>query len=112
MPYPLKKKTLYLPFNLGSKINHLGLIFASWCRRVYDQATQDGCSLSLFFFWLHCTAWGILVPLLGIEPAPLAVKAQSPNHWTAREFPQDGCSLALCTSPARPVPVHVTIQST
>ena len=23
----------------------------------------------------------------GIEPAPSAVKAQSPNHWTAREFP-------------------------
>ena len=39
-----------------------------------------------FFFWLLSAACGILVPQSGIEPAPLAVKAQSPNHWTAREF--------------------------
>lgn len=26
------------------------------------------------------------VPPPGIEPAPLAVKAQSPIHWPAREF--------------------------
>ena len=24
----------------------------------------------------------------GIEPVPPAVEAQSPNHWTAREFPE------------------------
>ena len=24
----------------------------------------------------------------GIEPAPRAVEARSPNHWTAREFPK------------------------
>ena len=30
---------------------------------------------------------GILVPWPGIEPGPLAVEAQSPNHWTTREFP-------------------------
>ena len=29
----------------------------------------------------------LLVPLPGIEPVPSAVKAQSPNLWTAREFP-------------------------
>ena len=29
----------------------------------------------------------ILVPQLGIEPTPLAVKAWSPNHWTTREVP-------------------------
>ena len=39
------------------------------------------------FFWLHHTALGILVPLPGIEPGPSAVRTQSPNHWTAREFP-------------------------
>ena len=27
-------------------------------------------------------ACGILVPQPGIEPAPSAVKARSPNHWT------------------------------
>ena len=31
-------------------------------------------------------AYGILVPRPGIEPRPLAVKALSPNHWTAREL--------------------------
>ena len=30
---------------------------------------------------------GILVPQPGIEPAPPAVGAQSPNPWTAREVP-------------------------
>ena len=29
----------------------------------------------------------ILVPWLGIDPVPPAVEVQSPNHWTAREFP-------------------------
>ena len=41
----------------------------------------------LWFFWLPCKACGILVPRPGIEPGPSAVKAPSPNHWTAREFP-------------------------
>ena len=40
----------------------------------------------LFIFWPHLAACGILVSP-GIEPVPPAVKAQSPNHWTAREFP-------------------------
>ena len=38
-------------------------------------------------FLLHCTVCGILVPRPGIEPGPSAVRAQSPNHWTARKFP-------------------------
>ena len=33
-------------------------------------------------------AGGILVPQLGIEPWPSAVKAWSPHLWTAREFPR------------------------
>ena len=41
-----------------------------------------------FRFWSHGTACGILVPQLGIiKPESSAVKAQSPNHWTTREFP-------------------------
>ena len=43
--------------------------------------------LFYFLIWLHHAACGILVPQPGIEPMPSAVKAQSPNHWTAREFP-------------------------
>ncbi|XP_054940556.1 nuclear factor 1 A-type isoform X11 [Physeter macrocephalus] len=43
----------------------------------------------IFFSFLRpChAACGILVPPPGIEPWPSSVKAQSPNHWTAREFP-------------------------
>ena len=41
----------------------------------------------IYLFWAHHTACGILVPQPGIEPRPFGMKAQSPNHWTAREFP-------------------------
>ena len=47
-----------------------------------------------FFFWLRCSACGILVPWPGIESPPSAVKVPSPNHWTTREFP---CSSASYT---------------
>ena len=40
----------------------------------------------LDFFWFigHTEACGILIPLPGMEPVPLALEAQSLNHWTAR----------------------------
>ena len=44
----------------------------------------------IFYFYsfcLHHEACGILIPQPGIEPGPLAMKAPSPDHWTAREFP-------------------------
>ena len=42
---------------------------------------------SLVILWLHCKAYGVLVPRSGFEPMPPAVEAQSPNHRTAREVP-------------------------
>ena len=50
----------------------------------------------LIFFFLKillifgCTTWlaSPLVPQPEIKPTPSAVKAQSPNHWTTREFTQ------------------------
>ena len=33
------------------------------------------------------TSCEIIVPQAGMEPMPLAVAAQSSNHWTAREVP-------------------------
>ena len=42
------------------------------------------------FFWLRCSAYGILVSLPGIEPMPTAVEAMSLNHWTTREVPLYG----------------------
>ena len=49
----------------------------------YDEEEAVLLYLMLFF---GCTACWILVLRPGIEPTPLAVKAQSPNHWTTREF--------------------------
>ena len=40
-----------------------------------------------FFFLMHCEAYGILVPQLGIKPWAFHNEPQSPNHWIAREFP-------------------------
>ena len=44
----------------------------------------------LFFFWLCLLAFRVLVPQPDIEPGPSVMKAQNPNHWTPREFPQMG----------------------
>lgn len=33
------------------------------------------------FIWSRRTACGILIPGPGMEPRPLAVRVQSPNHW-------------------------------
>ena len=47
-----------------------------------------------FFFFFGCThtVCRILVPQQGMEPGPFAVRRQSPNHRTSREFP---CSCFL-----------------
>ena len=42
--------------------------------------------LEVLFVFVY-TACGILAPWSGIEPRPSAVRAQSPNQWTTREFP-------------------------
>lgn len=39
-----------------------------------------------FFSWLHCAAYGILVPWPGTELWSTAGKAPSLNHWITREF--------------------------
>ena len=43
---------------------------------------------TLFYFWPRRVACGVLVPRPGIKTGPSAVRARSPNHWTAREVPQ------------------------
>ena len=40
-----------------------------------------------FSFWPYHVACGILADQAGMEPRPLTVEAQSPNHGTTREFP-------------------------
>ena len=41
----------------------------------------------LFSFLAGHVAYAIIVPQPGTEPGLFAVKVQSPNHWTAKEFP-------------------------
>ena len=41
----------------------------------------------IYLIYLYLASGGILVPQPGIEPGPSAVRAQSLNHWTTREFP-------------------------
>ena len=43
--------------------------------------------LKNLFIWPHHETEWILIPQSGVEAMPPAVKAQSPNHWTTREFP-------------------------
>ena len=49
-------------------------------------------------------ACGILVPRPGIKPVPPAVEVESPNRWTAREFPKHTwrvsvhCSYFWCSN--------------
>ena len=45
---------------------------------------------SLYLFYSFVYFFGHAAQLTGrpgIEPTPSAVKSQSPNHWTTREFP-------------------------
>ena len=42
----------------------------------------------VFVCGLCCQACGALVLWPGIKLGPLAVRVQSPNQWTTREFPQ------------------------
>ena len=69
----------------------------SWARLKFSgssgapEDTRAVC-LTLFFLWQSEDAHGVLVPPPVMEPVPLAVEAQSPKHWTAREFPGSPCS--------------------
>ena len=56
-----------------------------WCYGETELFLQlSGC---LFIYWLCFVAYEILVPQPGMKAGPSAVRAQSPNHWTARELP-------------------------
>ena len=45
---------------------------------------------SVYDYWI-VSFCGILVAQPEIEPGPSAVRLQSPDHWTAREFLTDTC---------------------
>ena len=62
-----------------------------------------------FIFWPCYVACGVLVLWSGVEPGPLTMKAQSPNHWTAREVPQDSWLCACMLSPFSCVWLFLTL---
>ena len=65
---------------------HACAFLSVWGHFPHSPSLSDHCqkNRTFFFFWSH-HACGILVPQPRIEPMPLALEAQSPNHRTARE---------------------------
>ena len=55
-------------------------------RKCVGRETDYGLHASGSCFWPHHVACRILVPQLGIKPAPSAVEVQILNHWTTREI--------------------------
>ena len=77
----------------GSNVCLLRLLY---CRQIlYCWATGEAQSCPtitkgirfIYLFIFGCEACGILVPWPEIKPVPLALEAQSLNHWTTREIP-------------------------
>ena len=54
---------------------------------LYKLTAWINIGFEVFFSLPYHTVFEILVPQPGIESTSLAVKMQSPNHWTARKFP-------------------------
>ena len=76
---------LFLGSKFPGKFFSSSVYFHTFCNK-HIFCDQEG---NFFFFWPRQVACGILVLQPGIEPMPSAVKVQSPNHWTAREFPEN-----------------------
>ena len=56
----------------------------------------------LFIYWSCCAAWRSYFPNQKLNPLPLAVRAQSPNHWCMLSpFSPVQLFLSLWTEPAR-----------
>ena len=67
---------------------------------IYHLQTQEAITTDwfFFFFWLYCSAYGILVSQPRIESVPPAIKAWSPNHWTTTEFQNCSSLVSLLYS--------------
>ena len=69
-----------------------------WFFLPWEELCADYKTAFCFFPPQPCrAACGILVPWPGIEPGPSAVRARSPNHCTAREFPKTAFNWGLWT---------------
>ena len=66
-------------------------------------------SFYIFFLWgLYHGPCGILVPLPGMEPAPLALEACSLNHWTPGKSPFFSFGTVLAT--VVPMSFHINFR--
>ena len=87
--FPLRLSECHFPMSFIT----LGITLFNLCNLAGKKMYQRIVLICIFnyyyyFFGPHHTACGILAPRPGIEPAPPAVEAWSPNHWTTREFPR------------------------
>ena len=78
---------------------HFLLIFLSY--HIFNETCSD---YSFFFLAAPCSLWDLSFPSRDQTQAP-AVKVQSPNHWTTREFPD--YSILNCR-PSIPPPLWIT----
>ena len=60
----------------------------SYGNRVAVRFFCFGFLVGFFLFCFVLMSRGILVPQPESVPGPLAVRMQSPNHWTTKEFPE------------------------
>lgn len=76
------------------RITVLYLTYIIW----FAGGKHNFCMRKCFLFWLHCSmTFRILVlPQPGIEPRPMLVKAECPNYWTIRKFPEKTFLFHLC----------------
>ena len=85
----VKNKTIQVP---KENMSRLPYNLVAWNTSYDSKIKQKGQRLMnfffSFFFWPCCAACGTFVPQGEIKPGPLAVRAWSPHHWTAREFPE------------------------
>lgn len=87
LPFLLSSRSFCISKIRGCKLWPLGQIWPATC-------FYEACKLrivftylfSYLFIWPRRVSCGTLVPWPDIEPGPPAVKVQSPNHWTTREF--------------------------
>ena len=81
IPPSCKTPSEIILVDISECIHHLS---KSWWEIFITKKVDHTQTHWLIFFHEACE---ILVSWPGIEPRPLAVKAQHPNHWTTREVP-------------------------
>ena len=88
----------------GSKLER-DYVKALYClpdNLTYMQSMQNACKMQnagldeeQAGFSIFCHACGNLVPQPGIKPGPSAMREQSPNHWTTKEFPEEQAGIKI-----------------